>query len=90
MQGSVKIGTKSHNLRTEPEDPVHQAHKTTRRGYAFMTENVKTTHWDGFLSTLDEKLVWMVHKYASSDPMDGGRSCILTLKLVQLAHKLLK
>jgi len=55
-----------------------------------MIENVETTHWDGFLSTLDEKLVWMVHKYASSDPMDGGRSCILTLKLVQLAHKLLK
>jgi len=76
-----RLARRSHDQRTESEDPVYQAHKTMRRGYTFMIENAKTTHWDGFLSTLDEKSVWTVHKYASRNPTDGGRSHILTLKL---------
>ena len=72
---------RSHSWGADPEDQVHQAHKATRRGYTFLIENAKTTHWDGFLSMLDERLVWTAHKYASSDHMDGSRSRIPTLKL---------
>jgi len=60
------------------EDPVHHAHKATRRGYAYMIENMKTSHWD-------ERSVWTAHRYASGDPSDRGMSHIPTLKLTTSA-----
>jgi len=46
-----------------------------------MFENAKKGHWVDFLQNLDEHMVWMVHKFASAKPLDGGRAWVPTLKV---------
>jgi len=64
-------------------DPIHAAHKEARRCYLTLIENAKKQHWEGFLAVLDEKSIWNAHRYAFSNPSDGGKAPIPTLKVRQ-------
>jgi len=42
-----------------------------RRAYGTLIDNAKREHWEGFLASLDERSVWMVHHYALGILKDG-------------------
>ena len=46
-----------------------------------MIEMVKRTHWEDFLQSVDDKMVWTAHQYASGSPSDGGKAQVPTLNL---------
>jgi len=46
-----------------------------------MIEIAKKQHWESFLKSVDESMVWMAHRYVSEDPTDGGRVHVPTLKV---------
>jgi len=52
---------RAYKRRSDPEDPIHDEHRAVRRVYAVLIENSKRDHWEGFLESLDEKLVWVAH-----------------------------
>jgi len=78
-----RLAQRVHSRRLEPGDPIHAAHNEARRHYLTLIKNAKKQHWEGFLTTLDEKSVWTAHHYASSNPSDGSKARIPTLKVRQ-------
>jgi len=58
-----------------------------RRAYGVLIDNAKKEHWEGFLALLDERSVWMAHRYASGELMDGGQARIPLLKGGQTAMR---
>jgi len=70
----------------EQEDPVHLKHREVRRAYGLLIDKAKREHWDRFLASLDERLIWTAHRYASGDPTDGGQARIPPLKFSQAGN----
>ena len=75
------MACRAYSRRVDPYDPVHAEHKKLRNHYGNMIDKAKKDHWGHFLQNLDEKTVWTAHRYASSEPSDGGRTQIPTLKV---------
>jgi len=46
-----------------------------------MIETAKKMHWDEFLQSVNDKSIWIAHRYASGDPSDGGKTRVPTLNL---------
>jgi len=65
-----RVAHSAYNRRLESEDLVHWEHKNVRRAYVAMIEAAKMAHWEGFLESVDEKTVWMAHRYTPQ--MEGG------------------
>src|SRR5882672_12175610 len=77
------ITHKVYSRRFDHNDPVHRKCKSLRKVYAMMIEIQKKCHWEGFLESVDKRMVWMAHQYASGEPTDGGKACVPTLKVWQ-------
>jgi len=71
-----------------PQDLIHRVHKAKSTMYGSMIEYAKKTHWEGFLSSLDGKSVWVAHRYVSGEPTDGGKMRVPTLKVKQANRQL--
>src|SRR5882724_3205860 len=54
---------RAYKRRSDPEDPIHDKHRAVRKVYAVLIENAKRDHWEGFLESLNEKSVWVAHRY---------------------------
>jgi len=52
---------RAYKRRTDPGDPAHNEHRAARKVYAILIDNAKREHWEGFLASLNEKSVWVVH-----------------------------
>jgi len=66
-----------------PQDLIHRVHKAKRNMYGSMIKHAKKAHWEGFLSSLDDKTVWVTHRYVSGEPTDGRKTRVPTLKVKQ-------
>jgi len=75
-----RLTHRAYNRRMELGDPVHLKHRAVRRAYGVLINNAKRVHWEGFLASLNERMVWMVHQYTSGDPTDRGQARIPPLK----------
>ena len=75
-----RLAHRAYNRRSEPGDPVHHEHRAMRRAYRVLIDNTKKSNWEGFLASLDERLIWTANCYASGDPMDGGQTKIPLLR----------
>jgi len=56
-----RLTCRAYNRRLELEDLVHLEQRAVRRAYGVLIDNAKREHWEGFLASLDERSVWMVH-----------------------------
>ena len=70
--------------RVHPQDLIHGVHKAKRNAYHSMIECTKKTHWKGFLSSLDDKTVWVTHRYVSGEPTDSRKMRVPILKVKQV------
>ena len=80
----LKLEWQAYKRRVHPQDPIHRVHKARRNAYSSMIECAKKAHWEGFLSFLDDKTVWVAHRYMSGEPTDGGKTRVPTLKVKQV------
>ena len=78
-----KLAWQAYQRRAHPQDPIHGVHKAKRNIYSSMIKHTKKAHWEGFLSLLDDKTMWVAHRYVSGEPTDGGRMRVPTLKVKQ-------
>jgi len=74
---------RAYSRRADFLDPVHHEHKVLHNSYGAMIEKAKKDHWQDFLQGLDEQTMWIAHKYALGEPLDGGRALVPTLKVKQ-------
>src|SRR5882724_7795315 len=78
-----QLTCRAHNRCAHPDDHVHNEHKCMRCVYSTMIEIAKKWHWESFLKSVDESMVWTAHRYVSGDSTDGCRVCVPTLKVHQ-------
>jgi len=64
-------------------DTIHYEYKMMRNTYTTMIKIEKKRHWEVFLQKMDERTVWMAHRYASGEPSDRGRAWVPILKVKQ-------
>ena len=67
--------------RADASHPIHYAHKTKRNLYWEMIECTKRRHWENFLETVNDKMVWTTHQYVSGEATDGRKVWVPTLKV---------
>ena len=68
--------------RHDAEDPIHDLLRAEQNRYAQAIRDAKQSHWEGFLKEIDEKTVWVAHKYVTGEHTDGANSKTLSLKTV--------
>ena len=59
------LGRRSYTRRGDSVDAAHEAYRVARNRYAEAIEESKKDHWKDFLASIDQKTVWMAHRYAS-------------------------
>jgi len=84
VQEVRRLAQQAYKRRTNVQDPVHKIHKAKRSIYGTMIECAKRVHLEGFLASLDDKLVWTAHRYMSGKPADDGRTHMPTLRVKQV------
>jgi hypothetical protein len=79
-----KLSCKSSQMRGLPDLPCHVEYKTLKNQYANEIAATKKQHWIDWLEDLEGNDLWTANHYVSSEPTDGGKSCIPTLTARQL------
>jgi len=74
---------RDYSRRADLLDPANLEHKLLHNSHGVMIEKAKKDHCQDFLEGLDERTMWMVHKYALGEPSDVGRAHVPTLKVKQ-------
>ena len=75
-----RLVQQAHKRREDASHPIHYAHKTKINSYGEMIKCPKRRHWENFLETIDDKMVWTAHWYMSGEPTDGRKVRVPTLK----------
>lgn len=70
----------AYQLRGLPNHPCHEELKTIKKDYTERIETTKKQHWTDWLENLEGNDIWTVNRYISSEPKDGGKARIPTLK----------
>ncbi|CCO36793.1 hypothetical protein RSOLAG1IB_12164 [Rhizoctonia solani AG-1 IB] len=77
---SRTLSARSYRARSDPEDPVHEEYRLQRNRYSQAIKDAKRKHWEMFLEELDEESMWTAARYLSSEPTDGGRTRVPSLR----------
>jgi hypothetical protein len=67
-------------MRGLPNHACHEELKSLKTRYAKEIETTKARHWIEWLEDIEGKDLWTANKYISSEPKDGGKTRIPTLK----------
>ena len=51
----LRLACRAYGRRSEPDDPMHQRHREARQTYGLMLKHARKHHWEGFLTSVDEK-----------------------------------
>lgn len=78
-----KLKNRSRRRRHDASDPIHEEERKERNRYGQMIKDAKRQHWETFLEEVDEKSIWIAHKYVTGEPTDGARSKMPPLKKVE-------
>jgi len=74
---------RAYSRQSDSGNPIHNECKCLRKVYGTVIEIEKKCHWEGFLMTVDKKMVWTAHHYMSVNPADRGKACMPTLRVQQ-------
>ena len=69
-----QLKSKSYRLCAQQFHPVHKEAKKAANEYAMKIEKAKKKHWEDWLEDVNADNIWTAHKYAGSDPSDGGNT----------------
>lgn len=84
MRSNVKhLARSAHNLKHSPGHPVHEEHRIARNAYADAIKNAKREHWEQWIVDTEVMTMWVLNKYITAEPTDGGRARIPNLQVRQ-------
>ena len=79
-----RLARREYRRRTSLKDLIHHKNKAAWVMYASMIEAAKKSHYEEFLESVDERMVWTAHQYVSGDPMDGSKARVPMLRVKQM------
>lgn len=76
------LAKKAYKLRERILDhPVHEQYRLVRNKYGDKIDTAKKDHWEEWVVNTEAMTMWIVNKFTTTDPTDGGHMGILTLKV---------
>lgn len=83
LQQRIKELSKlTYQMQAVPLHPSHTELKTLKDKYATEITATKKQHWIDWLEDIKGNDLWTANKYISSEPRDGGKTCVPTLSIV--------
>ena len=76
-----KLSRLAYRFRALPDHETHTELRKARNEYREAIVEAKCGHWEDFLENASEQDLWMANRYFREPTGDGGKSCILTLKV---------
>ena len=76
-----RLNNQSYKFRALADHPIHTAHREAHNRYSDAIKHAKTKHWQEFLEAVQGPDIWTANRYIANPIGDGGRQCILTLKV---------
>jgi len=74
----------AYQMRGLATHPCHEDLKTLKNRYTESIKATKKQHWIDWLENIEGNDLWTAKKYISSDPKDGGKTRIPSLKIRNL------
>jgi hypothetical protein len=76
-----RLARQSYRIQEFPELDVHRQHKITCNRYSQAIKDAKRAHWEEFLERIAQDWLWagnlwVVGKYLTAEPTDGGATCV--------------
>ncbi|CUA75215.1 putative RNA-directed DNA polymerase from transposon BS [Rhizoctonia solani] len=77
------LAARSYRARFDRDNPIHEEYRLQRNRFSQAIKDAKRKHWEDFLEELDEESMWTAAGYLSSEPTDGGRARVPSLRYTQ-------
>jgi hypothetical protein len=64
-----------------PTHPIIEEFRAARNTYAQSVRDTRTQHWEEWIESTDKFSMWIVNKFVTAPPTDGGSARIPTLRV---------
>lgn len=79
----ANLAKKSRKLTRSPLHPIHEEHRKARGDYGDAIKHAKKEHWEEWIVNTEMMTMWVLNKFITAEPTDGGRTRIPNLKVKQ-------
>jgi hypothetical protein len=78
------LAKKAYRMRKRfPNHPIMEEYRQARNIYVQNVKSARQHHWEDWVESTDRFSMWIVNKYVTAAPSDGGSARIPTLKVKQ-------
>jgi Endonuclease-reverse transcriptase len=75
-----RLNNASYIHRAIADHPSHQEHRKVSEEYGAAIKKAKVQHWEEYLESLDDHLLWSANRYLANLATDGGKSRVPSLR----------